>query len=165
MARWPEGLDDSMGATTTRLYLTPAEADQLYCEIHQAFQRLLGPKNQFRERRDPALRPADAIPIEYVLMGYPILDLPRSQTPKHLTRVVRRTAMALRDVAAECQTPNTHKDRTRTVLSSTALPAVAAISTPSATGPDTSRVHRQLISVRAPDSTSPSEKPLAPKTV
>jgi hypothetical protein len=76
MARWPEGLDDSMGATTTRLYLTPEEADQLYSEIHQAFQRLLGPKNQFRERRDPALRPADAIPIEYVLMGYPILDLP-----------------------------------------------------------------------------------------
>ena len=41
----------------------------------------------------------------------------------------------------------------------------AAASTITATGAGTSRVHRQLISVRTPDSTSPSEKPLAPKTV
>ncbi len=42
---------------------------------------------------------------------------------------------------------------------------MAAASTTTATGAGTSRVHRQLISVRRPDSTRPSEKPLAPKTV
>jgi hypothetical protein len=56
--------------------VTAEEADQLYTEIHQAFQRLLGPQNRFRDRRDPKLRPADAMPVEFVLMGYPVLDLP-----------------------------------------------------------------------------------------
>jgi hypothetical protein len=56
--------------------VTAEEADQLYTEIHQAFQRLLGPQNRFRDRRDPKLRPAGAIPVEFVLMGYPVLDLP-----------------------------------------------------------------------------------------
>jgi hypothetical protein len=74
--RWPKGLEDSMGATTTRLYVTAEEADQLYTEIQQAFQELLGPQNRFRARRDPKLRPADAVPVEFVLMGYPVLDLP-----------------------------------------------------------------------------------------
>ena len=74
--RWPKGLEDSLGATTTRLYVTAEEADQLYNEIHEAFQKLLGPQNRFRKRRDPKLRPADAVPVEFVLMGYPVLDLP-----------------------------------------------------------------------------------------
>ena len=74
--RWPEGLEDALGATTTRLYVTAEEADQLYTEIQEAFQRLLGPQNRFRDRRDPKLRPADAMPVEFVLMGYPVLDLP-----------------------------------------------------------------------------------------
>jgi Helix-turn-helix domain len=74
--RWPEGLENALGATTTRLYVTAEEADQLYTDIQQAFQRLLGPQNRFRARRDPKLRPADAIPVEFILMGYPVLDLP-----------------------------------------------------------------------------------------
>jgi Helix-turn-helix domain len=74
--RWPEGLENALGATTTRLYVTAEEADQLYTDVQQAFQRLLGPQNRFRARRDPKLRPADAIPVEFVLMGYPVLDLP-----------------------------------------------------------------------------------------
>ncbi|MGH3200619.1 MAG: helix-turn-helix domain-containing protein [Streptosporangiaceae bacterium] len=74
--RWPEGLENALGATTTRLYVTAEEADGLYTEIQQAFQRLLGPEHRFRDRRDPKLRPADAIPVEFVLMGYPVLDLP-----------------------------------------------------------------------------------------
>jgi hypothetical protein len=56
--------------------VTAEEADQLYTEIHQAFQRLLGPQNRFRDRRDPKLRPAGAMPVEFVMMGYPVLDLP-----------------------------------------------------------------------------------------
>src|SRR5580700_12002519 len=74
--RWPKGLENALGATTTRLYVTAEEADQLYTEISQAFQHLLGPQNRFRVRRDPKLRPADAMPVEFVLMGYPVLDLP-----------------------------------------------------------------------------------------
>jgi hypothetical protein len=74
--RWPEGLEDSLGANTTRLYVTAEEADQLYKEIQGAFERLFGPQNRFRGRRDPKLRPAGAIPVEFVLMGYPVLDLP-----------------------------------------------------------------------------------------
>lgn len=74
--RWPEGLEDSLGANTTRLYVTAEEADQLYKEIQGAFERLLGPQNRFRGRRDPKLRPPGAIPVEFVLMGYPVLDLP-----------------------------------------------------------------------------------------
>jgi hypothetical protein len=33
-------------------------------------------RHRFADRRDPALRPADAVPVEFVLMAYPILDLP-----------------------------------------------------------------------------------------
>ena len=32
--------------------------------------------NRFADRRDPKLRPADAITVEFVLMAYPLLDLP-----------------------------------------------------------------------------------------
>jgi predicted transcriptional regulator len=76
-ARWPKGLHaDALGATNTRLYVTAEEADELYTEIHQAFERLLGPHHRFKDRRDPKLRPADAVPVEFVLMAYPVLDLP-----------------------------------------------------------------------------------------
>jgi len=76
MASWPKGLEDSLGSSTTRLYVTPAEADELYTEISKVFDRLAGAGNRFGDRRDPKLRPADAIPVEFVLMSYPILDLP-----------------------------------------------------------------------------------------
>jgi predicted transcriptional regulator len=75
MAKWPEGLEDSLGATTTRLYVTAAEADELYTEIHEVFERLVGMHHRYADRRDPKLRPADAVPVEFVLMAYPILDL------------------------------------------------------------------------------------------
>jgi predicted transcriptional regulator len=76
MARWPKGLEDSLGATTSRLYVTPAEADEVYTEISAVFERLAGMRNRFVNRKDPDLRPAGAIPVEFVLMGYPVLDLP-----------------------------------------------------------------------------------------
>jgi predicted transcriptional regulator len=76
MTRWPEGLEDSLGASTTRLYVTPAEADELYREISEVFDRVVGSRHRFQNRRDPKRRPADAIPVEFILMGYPILDLP-----------------------------------------------------------------------------------------
>jgi predicted ArsR family transcriptional regulator len=76
MAKWPKGLEDSLGATTTRLYVTAAEADQLYSEISEVFERLVGMHHRYADRRDPKLRPADAVSVEFVLMAYPVLDLP-----------------------------------------------------------------------------------------
>jgi predicted transcriptional regulator len=72
---WPKALDDTLGGSTSRLYLTPEEADEIYTEMTNTFQRLVGPR-QLKDRRDPKHRPADAVPIEFVLLGYPILDLP-----------------------------------------------------------------------------------------
>jgi hypothetical protein len=73
---WPKVLGrDTLGGTTSRLYLTADEADELYTEIQNTFQRLAGP-HRLKDRRDPKHRPADALPVEFVLLGYPILDLP-----------------------------------------------------------------------------------------
>jgi hypothetical protein len=73
---WPKALADALGADTSRLYLTPEEAVELFSEIEQLFNRLVGTGNSHKERRDPKLRPPDAVPIEFVLLGYPVLDLP-----------------------------------------------------------------------------------------
>ena len=72
---WPEDLVETLGGSTRRLYLTPAEANELYTELRKAFERLLGP-DRYRERRDPDKRPADALLVEFILLGYPVLDLP-----------------------------------------------------------------------------------------
>ena len=49
---------------------------KLYKEIYAVFERVVGSRDRFADRRDPELCPADAIPVEFVLMSYPILDLP-----------------------------------------------------------------------------------------
>jgi predicted transcriptional regulator len=76
MGRWPKAFDDALGTSSSRLYVTPEEADELYTELRQAFERLAGMHNRFAERKDPKVRPADAVPVEFVLLGYPVLDLP-----------------------------------------------------------------------------------------
>jgi predicted transcriptional regulator len=75
-AAWPKALVESLGAMVTREYVTAEEARELHTEIQQAFDRLFGPDGRFTERRNPKLRPADAIPVEFVLLAYPVLDLP-----------------------------------------------------------------------------------------
>ena len=60
----------------SRLYLTPEEAGELFAEMRQTFQRLFGLHNRVAERRDPKLRPPDAVPVEFVLVDYPVLDAP-----------------------------------------------------------------------------------------
>jgi predicted transcriptional regulator len=70
---WPAAFD-SLGGSTSRLYVTPAEAQELHAEIRQAFDRVVGIHHRFADRRDPKLRPPDAVPVEFVLLGYPILD-------------------------------------------------------------------------------------------
>jgi predicted transcriptional regulator len=75
MSAWPKGLTETLGGSTGRLYLTPQEAEELYKELRETFERLTR-SDRYRERRDPDKRPADALPIELVLLGYPILGLP-----------------------------------------------------------------------------------------
>jgi predicted transcriptional regulator len=75
MGSWPQGLAETLGGSTARLYLTPQEAEELYQEMRETFERLTD-GDRYRERRDPDQRPADALSVELVLLGYPVLDLP-----------------------------------------------------------------------------------------
>ena len=69
---WPKDLLETLGGSTRGLYLTPEQAGELYTELRKTLERL----DRYRERRDPNKRPADALPIEFILLGYPVLDLP-----------------------------------------------------------------------------------------
>jgi predicted transcriptional regulator len=73
---WPKALENELGSSASRLYLTPAEAIEIYSEINKVYDRVVGTQSHYKERRDPELRPPDAIPVELILLGYPILDLP-----------------------------------------------------------------------------------------
>jgi len=72
---WPEAFGDALGTASSRLYVTPAEARHLYAAMTEAFEQLAGAR-AFADRRDPRHRPADVIPVEFVLLGYPVLDSP-----------------------------------------------------------------------------------------
>ena len=56
--------------------MTPEEAKEVHAEMMKTFERMVGTNRRFAERRDPKLRPPDAVPVEFVLLGYPILDAP-----------------------------------------------------------------------------------------
>jgi predicted transcriptional regulator len=73
---WPEGFEDDLGGSTSMLYVTPEEARELYTELMKTFDRTVGQEHRASERRDPARRPPGAVPVEFVLLGYPILDAP-----------------------------------------------------------------------------------------
>ena len=47
-----------------------------HAELMKTFERLFSKDHRFAERRDPKRRPADAMPVEFVLLGYPVLDSP-----------------------------------------------------------------------------------------
>jgi hypothetical protein len=74
-ASWPQGLEDALGTSSSRLYVRPAEARRLYAMISEAFGQLADDP-EVAARRDPDRRPADAVPVEFVLLGYPVLDSP-----------------------------------------------------------------------------------------
>jgi hypothetical protein len=77
MGSWPEAFaGDALGGTVSRLFLTPAEAEEIHAQISETFDRLAGMQSRFGDRRDPSHRPPNAIPVEFVLLGYPILDAP-----------------------------------------------------------------------------------------
>ena len=48
----------------------------LYAELMKTVERTIGQEHRFTERRDPAHRPPGAVPVEFVLLGYPVLDSP-----------------------------------------------------------------------------------------
>ena len=77
MTSWPEAFDDGgLGASASRVFVTPQEAEELYSELQQTFERVVGTHHRFADRRDPRLRPPGSVPVEFVLLGYPILDSP-----------------------------------------------------------------------------------------
>ena len=77
MTSWPQAFDDgALGASVSRVYVTPDEAEELYSELEQTFERVVGTHHRFADRRDPGLRPPGSVPVEFVLLGYPILDSP-----------------------------------------------------------------------------------------
>lgn len=75
-ASWPEGFEDGLGGSTSMLYVTPEEARELYGELMKTVERTIGQEHRFTERKDPARRPPGALPVEFVLLGYPVLDAP-----------------------------------------------------------------------------------------
>jgi hypothetical protein len=75
-ASWPEGFEDDLGGSTSMLYVTPDEARELYGELMKTVERTIGQEHRFTERKDPARRPPGVVPVEFVLLGYPVLDAP-----------------------------------------------------------------------------------------
>jgi predicted transcriptional regulator len=75
-ASWPEGFADGLGGSTSMLYVTPDEARELYGELMKTVERTIGQEHRFTQRKDPARRPPGAVPVEFVLLGYPVLDAP-----------------------------------------------------------------------------------------
>jgi hypothetical protein len=69
---WPEGWrKGALGQGVSILYLTPDEAREVEAEM-----RVLTARHD--ERTDhPELRPADAIPVEFLTFAYPLLHLLR----------------------------------------------------------------------------------------
>jgi DNA-binding transcriptional ArsR family regulator len=73
---FPRPWRDAAGSSESIIYLTAAELDELNHEVLS----LLLPR--FRERlTDPSLRPPDAVPVEILMLAYPI-SLPRSANPE-----------------------------------------------------------------------------------
>jgi predicted transcriptional regulator len=94
---WPEGFEDDLGGSTSMFYVTPEEARKVHAELMKTFERTIGQEHRFAERRDPARRPPGAVPVEFVLLAYPILDappLPRAGQPVVLSLTGSRTVTA-----------------------------------------------------------------------
>jgi hypothetical protein len=74
---WPAAFDERTGgASVSRMFVTAEEARELHDQLRETFERVVGTYHRYAGRRDPKLRPPDAVPVEFVLLGYPILDTP-----------------------------------------------------------------------------------------
>ena len=66
---WPDEWREALGSSQTIRYVTVAEAEELQAELIAVLDR-------FGERSDdPSARPADALPVEYLILKYPLMDL------------------------------------------------------------------------------------------
>jgi hypothetical protein len=71
----PDDLQNDLGSSQNLRYVTPAEARQLQADLTALLDR-------YRERGDdPALRPPGALPIEWLLLSYPLRDLLNRPAP------------------------------------------------------------------------------------
>jgi len=75
-AAWPKALGETLGVAVSREYVTAEEARELYTEVQQVFDRLFRADDRSAKRRDPKLRPAGAMPVEFMFLAYPVLNLP-----------------------------------------------------------------------------------------
>ncbi|MBV9796242.1 MAG: helix-turn-helix domain-containing protein [Actinobacteria bacterium] len=74
-AAWPPGLSKALPSTQSLRYVTPDEAKQMLADIDAVLAR-------YRDRNDdPASRPADAVPIEFLMLPYLLRDLLSRPTP------------------------------------------------------------------------------------
>jgi hypothetical protein len=68
--RWSPEWEDAAGSSQTLAFLTPEELRTVRDEINAIFGRVWDER-----RRDPAQRPAGALPVEIVAFAYPRQDL------------------------------------------------------------------------------------------
>jgi hypothetical protein len=72
---WPDKWRKALGQSQSLRYVTLAEAEEVQAE-------LLAVLDRFAERNDdPSVRPPDALPIEYLILGYPLMDLMSMPSP------------------------------------------------------------------------------------
>jgi hypothetical protein len=68
-ASWPAGLAKALPTTQSLRYVTADEAKELQAELVAVLDR-------YRARNDdPSRRPPGALPIEFLLLAYPLLNL------------------------------------------------------------------------------------------
>jgi Helix-turn-helix domain len=73
---WPDGWRDALGSSQSIRYLTVAEAEEIQAELMAVLDR-------FDERNDnPSTRPPDALPIEYLILNYPLMNLLSRAVPE-----------------------------------------------------------------------------------
>ena len=70
-------LAEGLGASSSRLYVTPEEATELHAEMMKTFERLVGTAPPFCRAQGSGAPPARLRARRFVLLGYPVLDAPR----------------------------------------------------------------------------------------
>jgi predicted ArsR family transcriptional regulator len=73
---WPAAWLEKVGESQTVKYLTADEAEQMHDDVME----ILGRHGERTE--DPSLRPPDALPVEFLLLGYPLMDLAGLAVPE-----------------------------------------------------------------------------------
>ena len=73
---WPAEWLGQLGESQSIRYVTPAEAQEMQ-------ELLMAALDRYRDRNaDPSLRPPGALPVEYLVLSYPLLDLASRDVPR-----------------------------------------------------------------------------------